>query len=411
VITVVLIVAASLTALGGVWVWRRRAGASLSDRLAAAPIPVERLRARLTREWGAPVEGEPTTWAIDELTATVATKDRGYVVTVRWPLGAPGRLGELRIRPRQSRAVTVERGLSPQTVRMLERPSNPLGDAVFDASLRLDCGLAVALPLLTPEVLPRVCRPQSLTLTDGVLTCEVGGAAVEPAQAVAAIAGVVELAQSLCRAATTPPEVALAVGARAHRSTAVRLKSLQELEDRFPAGEVLQDALRVAQRDPAPIVRLEAGQALGAAGRDGLWALALDAHAPESLRVAALLALTRGDGGFDADETRLAGLIAPRIAPTLTVTALRLAYALPSAPHQVVAACRALASDEEEVLLTAIGFLEDRGDAAASGPLSDVAGDASLPERVRRHAARVVTALARPAPTLTRLRPAPIPPG
>ena len=393
----------ALVAAGYAWLRRGSAG-TLAQRLEAVPVPLSRLRARLTRRFGSAVGEAPLSFAVDALHLTVSAAERGYLVAISWPLGAPGRLGEFRIRPRRASAVTVGHRASPRTVRMIERPPNPLGDASFDASLCLDCGMSVALPLLTPEVMRLALAADELTVAGGVVRCVVGVNAVDPAQAVKAIGTAVELARELARAASTPAEVLLAVGARMHRGAAARLRLLQELEDRYPGGDVLRDTLLAAQSDPAPIVRLEACQALGDEGRAGLWTLVVDAAAPESLRVAALLALTRGAHEFDAGPQVLAGLIQPRTAPTLAAMTLRFMTRRPAGSHDVILACRALASDSEEVLLAAIALLEERGDPSAAKPLLDLADDLSLPARVRKHAKRVGDDLSRPAAALGVLR-------
>ncbi|PKN55967.1 MAG: hypothetical protein CVU56_18500 [Deltaproteobacteria bacterium HGW-Deltaproteobacteria-14] len=397
--------AVALIAIGYAWFRRGAVGEqTLARHLDVVPVSLARLRARLTRRFGSAVAEAPLTFAVDALNVTVSAVERGYLAVISWPLGPPGRLGELRIRPRRANAVTVGHRASPRTVRMIERPPNPLGDAAFDAALCLDCGMSVALPLLTPEVMRLALAADELTVADGVVRCVVGATAVDPAEAVNAIGAAVELALELARAAASPAEVLLAVGARTHRGAAARLRLLQELEDRYPGGDVLRDTLLAAQSDPAPIVRLEACQALGEDGRAGLWTLVLEDVAPESLRVAALLALTRGGQELDAAPAALARLIQPRTTPTLAAMTLRFMARRPAGPRDVTLACRALSSESEEVLLAAVALLEARADPAAARPLLDAAEDPAVPSRVRKHAKRVGDDLSRPAAALGVLR-------
>ena len=348
---------------------------------------------RLRRRWGRPRGASPSLFAVGPFEVAVGEVAAGYRVEIGTRPGAAGLPRDLVLRPRSSRTIGASSGPGPGLVISESCPS-PLGEPAFDALQCLETPLAAALAWLTPAAVRGIVRAGGVDVRDGSLRCTVGAQAATRDEVVEALAGAVAVAQELARAAQSPPELELERGAREHRNPATRLKFLQALSDRFPGSPAQIRAFEAALVDPAPILRLEACRATGPAGAAGLWDLVRSPEVPESLRVAAVIALGRLDGALDSEPAQLADVLAARGSSALVAALLRTIQLRPARPWDAAFAVRALAARDDESFSAACALLGDRGDAEAARALREAARPRTLPAHLQRQAEHAAATIA-----------------
>jgi HEAT repeat protein len=290
----------------------------------------------------------------------------------------------------------------------LERP----GHSPFFASGRVGGGVLVVDVLEGP--------PRDPERQPG----EAAGATVYPSS-LDHLGEAVTLTIALARRLAPPPDLArrLFDNLKSDPVAGVRVKLLATLLRDFPEHPATREALLVAREDPDAEVRLRAGVALGAEGRDVLLAIAGGEGAPDETTQCAVAAL----GGHlttpeveavlrNALRTRrqgtaracLAELGRRRGVPVVAVLAKVLAVETPelaaaaadalgatrdaAGEHALVAALR---STHEVVRIAAARGLGRVGTAAAVGPLRDAeSGDSGLRRAARQAIAEIQARLA-----------------
>jgi HEAT repeat protein len=291
----------------------------------------------------------------------------------------------------------------------LERPRR----SPFWAEGRLDEGV---LRVDVPEVVPPTRHESS----------EAGAEAFSPAVGrdyvgdLTRLPDVLQAVLPLARRLTTPEDLPrrLADNLKGEPVAGVRLRALTTLFREFPDHPATREALLAAREDPDADVRLRAGVALGAEGRDVLLRIAGGEGAPDetTARAAAQLA-----GDLTADEAgallrnalrtrRLAtarecigvlgrrggGAVVRILARLLVVEKGETAWAAARAlamtrdPAAEAALLRALAGGPRDLRLAAATALGQVGSAAAVGPLREAeSGDAAMRRAARQAIAEI----------------------
>jgi len=176
-----------------------------------------------------------------------------------------------------------------------------------------------------------------------------------------------ELAQRFMRQSTNAAP-GLAANARRDPEPGVRLRNLIHLARDFRDEQLTHETLRAACRDPSPQVRLQAGTALGAEGRDVLRELAEDAEgtiedAISSLAVAALGA----ELPLERVQAILRRSLRDRRIQTARVCLERLGRSGDTTAVPTLA--KILALEKDELAIAAAVALGITGDEAAEPPL------------------------------------------
>jgi HEAT repeat protein len=388
---------------------------------------VGRLRVRLSRYGSAHVYGTRLSISGPGLSPDVTVQPEG--------LGGSGRVArEIEVGdPEFDRAAWVEG--PPALVRSLldgdtrralrslfgERLVRPRL-APFWAEGRLDEGvLRVDVPEVTPPSTTDLGGALQLIPEDDRLA----GAADAYVGGLARLPDVLRLVVALARRLEAPEDVPrrLADNLRSEPVAGVRLQCLTTLAREFPSHPATREALLAAREDPDAEVRLRAGIALGAEGRELLLAIAGGEGAPDETTARAVRELGARVSGEEATSLLRNALRTRRLATAkecivalgrgggrkavdalsrvLAVEAGELAWAaarglaMTRDPAAEAPLLRALSSGARDVRLAAATALGHVGTAAAVGPLREAeAGDSGMRRAARQAVAEIQARLA-----------------
>jgi hypothetical protein len=277
------------------------------------------------------------------------------------------------------------------------------GDATFDEVARVEGSPAVARALLDAETRrvflglvqghlerERLAPFRALAwLKEGELTVEVPDGGGHLARLPEILEGVLAFARRL--APPKDPARRIADNLEAEPEAGVRRQSLAFLAREFPAHPATREALLAARGDPDAEVRLRAGLALGADGRDVLLAVAGERSVDDATAERAVVGL---GALLTVEEAR--GLLRDALLSRRLATARACLGALGRRGGEAVATlAKVLAMEKPELAAVAAEALGETGDAGAEAPLVEAL--ASPHEAVRVAAARGLARVGTPS--------------